>query len=190
MMRRILLNTALPIALATLLTPVLLSTAPAKAVDLGRVERSHFVGSAAWAIVAHGRTQPTTPAPYILAWSVTGGTAYDYLYLRNTGSLIIQSFRVAISQVRLTGNGNSQEIFFERCVAGSWNPSTHLCSGAVSLLGRASDGELLLKNLNLAVDAFLDVRARTLPNNQSTFETTLTTQVRRSDIRTAEMRNS
>jgi hypothetical protein len=178
------------VALLNLLTLLHFPALPAGALEIGRVERTHAVGSAAWAVVAHGRTQPATPAPYILLWTVTGGTAYDYLYLRNTGSIILQSFRVAVTQVRLTGNANSQEIFFERCVAGSWNPSTNLCSGSVTLIGRASDGQLSLTNLNLAVGSSVEVRARTLPNNQSTFETTLATQVRRSDFRIAETRNS
>lgn len=178
------------LSMLTLLIPILMESPSASALQTGRAERIHVMSTAKWAVIAHGRTQPVIPSPYILVWSVTGGTAYDYFYLRNTGSIMVQSFRVAITQVRLTGNGNSQEIFFERCNGGSWNPATNLCSGTTSLIGRASDGQILLTSLNLAGGSFVDVRARTLPNNQSTFETTLSTQVKRSDLRGAEMSNS
>ena len=155
-----------------------------------RIERIQTLSTASWAIVAQGRNQPLTRTPYILAWTVTTGTAYDYFRLLNIGSISIQSFRVAITQVRLTGNGRSQEIFFERCIGGVWNPATNLCSGSISLIGRTSDAVLALTSLNLASDSFIDIRARTVPNNQSTFETTLSTQVSRSDIRLGEVRNS
>lgn len=178
------------LAMFTLLIQIPVGSPSANALQTGRAERIHTMSTATWAVVAHGRTQLVTPNPYILVWSVTSGTAYDYFFLRNTGSITVQSFRVSITQVRLTGNGNSQEIFFERCIGGSWDPATNLCSGTTSLIGRASDGQLLLANLNLAVGSLLDVRARTLPNNQSTFQTTLTTQVQRSDLRSAGTSNS
>ena len=178
------------LAIFTFLIPIPFSSSAANALQTGRAERIHTMSSATWAVVAHGRTQPVTPNPYILVWTVTSGTAYDYFFLRNTGTIMVQSFRVAIAQVRLTGNGNSQEIFFERCIGGSWNPATNLCSGTASLIGRASDGQLLLSSLNLVPGSFVDFRARTLPNNQSTFETTLSTQVKRSDLRSAETSNS
>lgn len=162
----------------------------AEAATTARIERAQTASGASWAVVAQGRNQPVTRTPYVLVWTVTGGTAYDYFQLLNIGSISIQSFRVAITQVRLTGSGRSQEIFFERCVGGLWDPATNLCSGSITLIGRTSDALLTFTNLNLSVDSFIDIRARTLPNNQSTFETSLSTQVSRSDIRTAEIRNS
>lgn len=178
-----------------LIAAVLLGALPAnlvraEAATMARSERGHAVSGASWAIVAQGRNQPVTRTPYILIWTVSTGTAYDYFRLLNIGTISIQSFRVWITQVRLTGNANSQEILFERCVGGLWDPATNLCSGSITLIGRTSDTLLTFTNLNLSVDSFIDIRARTLPNNQSTFETTLSAQVSRSDIRTAEIRNS
>lgn len=184
----------LPLLLVLLLSFVMPLTSfngeRAGAAAKGSVVRSNPLTSGSWAIVAHGRNQPTTPAPYILVWTVTQGTAYDYFYLRNVGTTSVNSFHVLITQIRLTGTTSAREIFFERCIGGSWDPLTHLCSGTILQVGRASDALLALTNVNLASNEFLDMRARTLPNNQSTFETTLSTQVTRSDARPGQVGHS
>ena len=148
------------------------------------------MSSASWAVVAQGRNQPLARAPYILVWSVATGTAYDYFNFVNVGSTVIQGFRVTITQVRLTGTAKSQEIYFERCIAGAWNTATNTCSGLITQVGKASDGFFTLSNLNLAVNASLEIRARTVPNNQSTFETTLSTQINRTQIGSPQVINS
>lgn len=162
----------------------------ASAVVTGRSLGSQSITAAAWAVVANGRNQPVTRTPYVLVWSVTGGTAYDYLQFRNIGTIPIQGFGVTITQVRLTGNANPREIFFERCNGGSWNVVNHSCSGSISELGTATSGLLTFANLSIGVGSFLEVRARTRPNAQSTFQTTLATQVTRAHIRLAETSNS
>lgn len=183
--------TALLITLITLVLPLtFFSGTSAEASATSRAVRANQIASGSWALVAHGRNQPVTLTPYILVWAVTQGTAYDYFYLRNVGTLPIKSLRVFITQIRLTGTTSAREIFFEQCSGGVWDPATHLCSGAVTQIGIASDGIFAFSNINLASNQFLDMRARTLPNNQSTFETTLSTQVMRSDIRPAQVAHS
>lgn len=173
-----------------LLSFALISGSNASAVVTGGFEGNQSITSGAWAVVANGRNQPVTKTPYALVWSVTGGTAYDYLQFRNIGTIPIQGFSVTITQVRLTGNANPREIFFERCDGGSWNVVSHTCSGSIFVLGRATDGLLTFANSAIGVGSFLEIRARTSPNAQSTFETTLSTQITRSHIRIAEIRHS
>lgn len=146
--------------------------------------------TSSWAVIAIGRNQIASNAPYILLWSVTTGTAYDYFTFRNIGSTTLSGFRVTISQVRLTGNSPANEIFFERCFGGIWTPATALCSGTVVLVGRASDGVLVFSNQSFAANTSIDMRARTVPNNQSTFETSLASEVSRSNVRVAQVSNS
>lgn len=181
---------ALVLLLSFIWSSIWISGSNASAVVMGRFEGSQSITAAAWAVVANGRNQPVTTTPYVLVWSVTGGTAYDYLQFRNIGTISIQGFSVTITQVRLTGNANPREIFFERCDGGSWNVATHTCSGSISVLGRATDGLLTFANSAIGVGSFLEIRARTLPNAQSTFETTLATQITRAHIRIAEIRHS
>lgn len=183
-------KSAISRTLVLLLSFIWISGSSASAVVTGRFEGSQSITSGAWAIVANGRNQPVTKTPYVLVWSVTGGTAYDYLQFRNIGTIPIQGFSVTITQVRLTGNANPREIFFERCNGGSWNVVSHTCSGSISELGTATSGLLTFANLSIGVGSFLEVRARTRPNAQSTFETTLATQITRAHIRLAEISNS
>lgn len=174
----------------TFLTVQTSSTSMAHAAMTSRVERLHQATSASWAVIAQGRNQPTTRAPYILVWSVASGTAYNYFELRNVGTISIHSITVVITRVRISGNTKANEIYFERCVGGSWSPATNTCSGSVVEVGRASQGQFLLTGLDLPITAFVDMRARTLPNSQSVYETTLDTHISRDDARSAEVRNS
>jgi hypothetical protein len=174
-----------------LLISLLMSGTPTAAAHLGAsIHRTSGISTAEWAVIAYGENQPVIARPYILIWSVKGGTALDYFFFRNSGSTFIRSFRVEITQIRLTGNARAPEIFFEQCLGGVWNSTTDQCSGTVLLVGRASDSQFTMTNLNLVSSAQLSFRSRTAPNNQSTFETTLSVHVARSDAQIAEVRNS
>lgn len=176
--------------LVSLLISFTTNAVGATALTMSRSEQSQTASSGSWATVAQGRNQPVTLTPYILNWTVSGGTAFDYFHLKNVGSFTLHSLRVMVTQVRLTGNANSQEIFFELCVGGGWDVSNNLCSGTILEIGRSSNLSFTLSQLHLGVDSFLEVRARTRPNNQSTFETTLTTQVTRADFRQRQVSHS
>ncbi len=179
------------IALEVLATPAPLSPLIASHATVDSRQQNFVkVTSAAWGVVANGKNQSVTRSPYLLIWSVTGGTAYNYFELRNVGSTPIHAMRVLITQVRISGSNKANEIFFERCLGGSWNSTTHTCSGTIIEVGRASQGQLSLAGLNLAINSFVDMRARTQPNSQNVFETTLDTQISRSDFRIPEVRNS
>ena len=162
----------------------------ANAVVESRQQHSVRVTSSAWGAVAQGRNQSVTRSPYLLMWTVTGGTAYNYFGLRNTGTLPLQAIHVLITQVRISGSNRPNEIFFERCLGGSWNSTTHTCSGTVIEVGRASQTSFPLSNLDLGVNSFVDMRARTQPNSQNIFDTTLDVHVSRNDFRLPEVRNS
>lgn len=162
------------------------SQAASKAVS----NHQSIVATTSWAVVALGRNQTPSASPYILLWAVSTGTAYDYFSFRNLGSVTLNGFRVAITQVRLTGNSPANEIFFERCLGGTWDSATTLCSGTVVQIGKASDGFLLFSGLSFLSNAAIEMRARTVPNNQSTFETSLSSEVSRSNVRASQISNS
>ena len=167
-----------------------LLSSPAHATFDSRQQSAVKVTSAAWGAVAQGRNQTTTRAPYLLMWSVTSGTAYNYFELRNVGTTALHAMKVLITQVRVSGSNKPNEIFFERCLGGSWNSATHSCSGTIVEVGRASQGQFQLTGLDLPITSFIDMRARTQPNSQNIFDTTLDVHISRGDFRNAEVRNS
>ena len=183
-------NSLMVLLLVSLLISFSSNCVGAAALTTSRSEQGQAISSGSWAVVAQGRNQPITLSPYVLNWTVSGGTAFDYFHVRNVGSLMLHSVRVVVTQVRLTGNANSQEIFFELCLGGGWDVSTNLCSGTILEIGRSSNLSFNLSQLNLGAGSSLEVRARTRPNNQSTFETTLTTQVTRADSRPRQVSHS
>lgn len=160
------------------------------AISIARSNHQVVATSTSWAVITVGRNQTPSTSPYILLWGVSTGTAYDYFSFRNIGSATLNSFRVIITQIRLTGNSPANEIFFERCLGGIWDPATSLCSGTVVIVGKASDGTLLFSSITLLASTSIEMRARTVPNNQSTFETSISSEVSRSDARLPQVSNS
>lgn len=157
---------------------------------LARSAQQQSLTSAAWAVSTVTSNQVVSSTPYILNWSVASGNAYDYFSFRNVGTITLSSFRVAVTQRRLSGSIPANEIFFERCVGGTWSVLTSACSGTTSLIGRASEGVLLFSNLNLSSGSALEMRARTATNNRNAFESSLSVEVSRSDLRQGQVFNS
>ncbi len=175
---------ALVLAIATL------TSLPASAGQSARAVKSSSTSTATWAVSAIGQSQIITYQPYSLTWVVTSGVAYDYFALRNIGSVPISNFFVAINKIRLSGNSNPNEIFFERCVGGIWSVSTNQCSGTVALIATASDASFVFSGINLSIGGEISMRARTQASNRNNFSTMLTTYVSRQDIRGQQVTNS
>lgn len=169
---------------------IAISAPPVNAGQVGSSIRSTTTNTASWAIAAVGENQSVTNAPYILNWSVSGGTAYNYFALQNTGTTSVVGFLVIINQTRVGGNAPPNDIFFERCVGGLWDSLTNTCSGTVNLVGRASDITFTFSNVNLSPGAGLSMRARTTINGRNNFSTQVNTYVSRADIRNAQITHS
>ena len=148
------------------------------------------ISSDYWSVTAVGFNQSATNTPYILSWTVSGGFAYNFFYLRNTGSTNLTNFLMEITQSRVGGNGAANEVVFELCSNGVWNSVTNTCSGTITQIGRATDLLIAFNNVNLSPGSQFDVRARTAVNGRNNFSTQIDTKVARSGIRSGVITNS
>lgn len=168
----------------TLVTLILISnTTPASAGQHAQNSRSNTATSATWSVAAVGNGQLPTYQPLTLTWTVSAGTAYQYFSFNNLGTTTVNSFLVTVSQTASVNNGLVNDVFFERCLNGTWNTATNTCSGTVILIGKATDQVFSFANAALSVNAGISMRARTPPNNRNTYVTSISTSVSRLDIR-------
>jgi hypothetical protein len=159
------------------------SISPVMAGGAARSVWSSNLATANWSVVAAGTNQSVTNTPYLLSWSVVGGSAYNFFSFRNTGSLDVSSFSVVVSQTRVGGTGPANAIDFELCSGGVWNVTTNTCSGAVVLVGRALDLNFNFANLQLTPNSELSMRAKTAVSGRNNFSTQLDVLVSRSAVR-------
>lgn len=144
---------------------------------------STTVSSDFWSVIAVGSNQSATNTPYVLSWTVGGGSAYNYFNLRNNGLVTLKNFLIDITQTRVGGNGPANEVFFELCTNGVWNSVANTCSGTISQIGKASDLVIVFSNVNLSTGSQLELRARTAVSGRTNFSTQVDAKVSRSDIR-------
>ena len=169
---------------------VTLGVSSSSAGEFARITRTVPTTTTSWAVVAVEQNQAPTLTPFLLTWKVSGGAAYDYFTFRNIGGITANNFFVTISQQRVSGNAPAGEIFFERCVGGVWNTTNDSCSGTVVLAGKASDTSMTFSGVSLAPNAEIAMRARTGINNRNQFQTTLSVQISRNDVRAKQVVHS
>ena len=159
------------------------SISPVMAGGVARAIWSSNLATANWSVVAAGANQSVTNSPYLLSWSVVGGSAYNFFALHNTGNVSVSAFSVVVSQTRVGGTGSANAVDFELCYGGVWNVTTNSCSGVVVLVGRASDLNLNFANLQLTPNSELSMRAKTAVSGRNNFSTQLDVLVSRSAVR-------
>lgn len=162
---------------------LVLSTHPVMAGQNALSIKSHNVTTANWSVIAVGSNQSATNTPYLLTWTVSSGTAYNFFNLRNTGSVAVSDLNMTISQSRLGGSGPANSVEFELCSGGLWNSVTNTCNGSVVLLGKASDLVIIFANLLLNPTSELSIRARTAVSGRNNFSTQLDIYVSRAGVR-------
>ncbi len=162
---------------------MLSSISPVMAGGGARAIWSSNLATANWSVVAAGANQSVTNSPYLLSWSVVGGSAYNFFALHNTGNVSVSAFSVVVSQTRVGGTGSANAVDFELCSGGVWNVTTNSCSGVVVLVGRASDLNLNFANLQLTPNPELSMRAKTAVSGRNNFSTQLDVLVSRSAVR-------
>ena len=172
------------------LTIIALGISTATAGEVARVTRTTSATTSSWAVVAVEQNQAPTLAPFILTWSVSSSSAYDYFTFRNIGGVVANNFFVTVNQRRVSGNSPANEIFFERCVGGVWNTTNDSCSGTVLLVGKASDTTVSFSGVSLAPNNEIAMRARTAISNRNQFQTTLSVQISRNDVRAKQLVHS
>ena len=173
-----------------LIAIVNLGVSTSTAGETARITRTVPTTTTSWAVAAVEQNQAPMLAPFILTWSVSSSSAYDYFTFRNIGGVTANNFFVAVSQRRVSGNAPAGEIFFERCVGGTWNTTNDSCSGTVVLAGKASDTSMTFSGVSLAPNAEIAMRARTGINNRNQFQTTLSVQISRNDVRAKQVVHS
>lgn len=163
-----------------------LLTAPintALAGDSAQNRRMSAISSASWAVAAVAEGQAPTFQPLMLTWNVSGGTAYQYFSFSNLGSTTANNFLVIVTQSTSIKNGNVSDVFFERCLNGTWNIAANTCSGTVILIGKATDQVFTFTNASLSAGTGISMRARTPPNNRNAYVTSISTSISRLDVR-------
>ena len=163
---------------------------PSSAAIKSRTERATQLSVPFWSVAAVKNSQVTTNAPLVLSWSVSGGTAYDFFELRNTGNVLLNSFRFSVTQVRVKGSGNANPVFFESCTGGVWSATTLTCSGTIQLIGSSNDLIMNFSSLSFAPSNQISMRARTSNSNRDNYETSLSVLVSRTDVRPGQISHS
>lgn len=143
-----------------------------------------------WAIQAIGQNQTPSNSAYTIIWAVNKGTAYSFFSFRNTGSFTVTSFQVSVTQSQIGGSGKPPDTTFDLCSNGIWDATTNICSGTVVTIGTSADLILTFTNLNFASGSDLSMRAKTKPNLQNAFTTTLSASVDRTKVRSGTTINS
>ena len=163
---------------------------PAVAALRSQTNKSINAISAAWSVQAVGQGLSPTNTEYTINWGVNSGTAYSFFTFRNTGQLTVTGFTSTITQTSTQSNGKVGETYFDLCQNGTWNSTTNTCSGTIVNVGKASDLTLSFTNLSLTSASELNMRARTAPNVQNRYTTTLSVSVTRSQVRSGITINS
>jgi len=163
---------------------------PAEAAYLAVGSKGLSVNSGSWSVIATGINQPPVNASYTLNWTVSTGTAYNFFVFRNTGSLLLHSFTIEVSQVQFGGSGKPNDTVFEWCKSGTWNAATNACSGTIQILGRASDIDIIPTNLTFLSGFEMSIRASTATNVKNSYTTTLNIFVNRNQARAINIENS
>ena len=174
----------------TMVLMLILVAPQANSVEIARNVKSKTINAATWSVVAVRPNQSTTFLPLVMSWTVSGGVAYDYFTFRNIGTVLANNFAVAITQRRVSGSAPANAIFFEQCTNGMWNTVTGACSGSIVLVGQASDLFLSFSGVSLAPSNEIQMRARTTTSNRNQFETSLSVQLSRNDIRAKQVIHS
>lgn len=162
----------------------------------GRSVNPLVVSTASWAVVANEVGKPVTNSPYTIIWTVNRGTAYNFFTLKNIGTTKINEFEINISQSQIGGSGKINKMTIELCRNGTWDPATNSCSSndVVSIATEITSKLIfnLTNNLSsgLNINSEISLRARTGPNLQNTYTTTLSTSVSRNQIHSATGSNS
>ncbi len=148
------------------------------------------VASATWSVVATPLGAAPQNGPLIMAWNVSGGTAYQYFELVNTGSLALsgETFRV-INVYNKTGNVKPPTVTFDACIGGTFNTSTTACSGTIRNIGSTSTEVFTTLHNAIAAGGRFAIRASTPPGASSSYTTTVSVSVNRAMVRGGQIVN-
>ena len=164
------------------------SALPSSAAVIGRGVKSQIVNTSSWGVSLVNQSGVVVNQDYLINFSSTSGTSYDYFTFRNTGTLTTNTFTVSIiPDVQKNKNLVPADVIFERC-DGSWNLSTNACSVTPVQVATGASTSFAVTNA-LAVGGVLQFRART-PNNNRSIAISLRVQVPRSSVRSGQVVNS
>lgn len=137
-----------------------------------------------WGVAAAPSGSPPTLGPYVLSWSVSGGTAYEFIDFVNVGTADTAGY-VFMATVTPSGGGGGRtpNVTFDVCENGSWNQSTNTCPGSQRTLGTASTFGLSVTMPSLAVNTRVSLRASTPANSRNNAVTSLMLSVSRHQVR-------
>lgn len=148
-----------------------------------RVHSKSMVTAAEWRAVATLQNATPVNQALILTWSVSRGTAYQYLDIVNSGTIDLtgQTFHVS-SILDRGGNTKSPTVTFEACLSGTW-VAPNSCTGTVVALGSTATEIFTTTNTPLAVAGRLHLQATTVPSGAYSYTTTVNISVNRIQVR-------
>jgi hypothetical protein len=173
------------VLVATIIT--LAQSLPSTAALLGRATGATQVSTSSWSLIVFKQGQQPTTGPYEITWSQSGGTAYDYISLRNNGSETINSFSLVIALIQKPG-GKASDVTLELCNS-AWNTTNNSCTGTATTIGTAADSRINRSGLTLLSNSTLNLRASTPAAGRNNLTVTLSTEVSRAGIRAGTLRN-
>ena len=166
---------------------VFTSALPASAGVTGRSARTQTTATASWGVSVVNQLGTVINQDYLISFSSTGNTGYDYFTLRNTGNLATTSFEVLVLQdVLKNKNLKPGDVILERC-DGTWNTTTNTCSVTPVQVATGASTSFAV-NIPLSVNSEIKMRAQT-PNNNRSIGISLRVQVPRSSVRSGQVSN-
>ena len=176
------------LALTSLLL-LFLSESISSAAILGNVNASTSITSGSWLATVNSATGNSVAAPYVTGWTGNNKKQDILIALINSGSLDLIGGHFNFSSAKPNGDTtNAPTLTFDTCT-GVWDPTTFICSGTTMTVGNGTSGTVNIAQ-PIPVGGRVIIHITNARNNSANFNTTLSSFLTRSDIRTGVVINS
>ena len=181
------------IAPAVALILAITVASPAAAALEGHARKTLAAISATWAVAPAVAGSTPNHGSYTISWNVSSGTAYHYFDAVNSGSQALASFTFQVHTTQASGGSKVPSVTFEACRNGSWNTTTHTCSGSLVTLGQTNGASMSIFttwDAPIPPGGRVSIRAWTKPNAQNSLVSNVSLSASRDSVRPAMQRNN
>ena len=162
---------------------------PAAAAPGAMARASGPVTTATWSVVTITAGTAAASGALAIDWSRIKGTSYSFIDSVNSGTVAVSGFTYTLSTVR-NGQGGQPfpTITLDACSGAQWDTAANTCTGTVVRVGSSTGGSVVVITA-LGVAGRLSLRATSSGPPGSSFTTTISTVVARSDVRAGQTTN-
>lgn len=178
------------LACAVAVSAVMLVVTPEAAAAPGAVARaSGPVTTATWSVVTVTTGSAGASGSLAIDWSRIKGTSFSFIDSVNSGTVAVSGFAYTLSTARNSQGGQPfPTITLDSCSGAQWDIATNTCMGTVVRVWSSTGGSVAVDTA-LGVAGRLSLRATSSGPPGSSFTTTISTVVARSDVRAGQTTN-